>query len=649
MLGKKFVLWLICAVMLLSVQAQDTRDSVLRLLLHAPADSTFLHKIGQWLPGEQPGPPPGNPVTLQDLAAIKQKIAPLEESRIKARIYNQLGNIYFNQAAYSMALRMHLSAIQIFSSGNDALAQALSYNLAARDCYMLDEQYRAIVYYFLGVRFAEQIDDTLNRQLAIRGIGKVFLKTHGPDVALPYFKKALVWSRLRKDIPAQAAILNDVGDVYLRKHKPDTAFACFEEAVQLSKATADTYGIACNYENIGNALLLNGQYANALEYLQQAISGAEASNDLYFRCRLYIRLAEAGIGIRKNNEAEAYLNQAHTLANKLGASYLLHQVYENEAILYAQKGQYREAYTFQDSARIYKERLFNEKNITLVAGLELLYQYDRTKSYLSALAKENQQQKKYLQSMALLLVASFLMLVLLVVVGILYIRQQKLKENLRVSQIEQKLLRSQMNPHFIFNALNGIQSYVLKKDTSNATKYLGKFAKLMRNILDNSADAHTTLDNELKLLENYIVLEALRFNDKFSFAFEIGEEIDPRTCTVPAMILQPFIENAIWHGLIPRKEPGGFVKASFHARGGFLVCTIEDNGIGRKQSTANQTANEEINRHKPKGLLITKERLEWYNEKNSQSTSYTITDLYNPDGTPAGTKVEIYLPLEPQG
>ena len=211
----------------------------------------------------------------------------------------------------------------------------------------------------------------------------------------------------------------------------------------------------------------------------------------------------------------------------------------------------------------------------------------------------------------------------------------------KIVDTELRALRAQMNPHFIFNSLNSIQRFILDSDTQGAHKYLGKFSKLVRMTLNNSSKEMITLGEELQTLRLYIDLEALRFKDTFQYSIEVGEDIDADNLKTPALMIQPFVENAIWHGLMPLGRNGRlFIK--LENTGDAMKCTIEDNGIGRKAANAASKLQTE---HESMGIEVTKERLEAINAKYNMVSRLEITDLYNNDGSVRGTRVELFFPL----
>jgi len=212
----------------------------------------------------------------------------------------------------------------------------------------------------------------------------------------------------------------------------------------------------------------------------------------------------------------------------------------------------------------------------------------------------------------------------------------------QIAQLEMKALRAQMNPHFIFNALNSIQTFMMKSETEQALSYLSRFAKLIRNVLDNSQLNHITVAQEVSVLENYMELEKLRFTDEFEYEIIVDPSLDASMVEVPTMVIQPFVENAIWHGLLHEKSKGKLI-ITFQKVDDRMLCTIEDNGIGREKSSAMKKANKPG--HQSRGLQITRDRLSLYNSRFNVDASFDIEDLTGEDGKAQGTRVNLWFPL----
>ncbi|WP_420320999.1 sensor histidine kinase [Flagellimonas sp.] len=203
-----------------------------------------------------------------------------------------------------------------------------------------------------------------------------------------------------------------------------------------------------------------------------------------------------------------------------------------------------------------------------------------------------------------------------------------------------KALRAQINPHFIFNSLNSIQHLITKNNKVSALKYLSKFGRLTRNILESSFETNTTLDEEIKLLTDYLELESLRFDNAFSYKIDIDEALDPVEIQIPFMILQPFVENAIIHGLLPKKGNNKQLLINFKKEGSTMICEVEDNGVGRQMAKLRLHIYQK--EKKSRGLEVTKQRLESIGEN---AENLQIIDKVDEENNPLGTKVIIRIPV----
>lgn len=241
--------------------------------------------------------------------------------------------------------------------------------------------------------------------------------------------------------------------------------------------------------------------------------------------------------------------------------------------------------------------------------------------------------------------------VLLLVVVVLYIFRyrfrvaQREKEksdslNRNLLNLKLKALRAQMNPHFTFNVMNSIQHFILHKDDESAHRYLSKFSRLIRTILNNSETDTVPVAEEIKALGLYLELESMRFEQQFGYEINVDENIDANEVLIPSMLIQPYVENAILHGILPSGREGR-IRIEIMKRDTHLECIIEDNGIGRTRSSENNRNKE----YKSFGTTITKERLAVINELYDNSLSEKVVDLYDENGIPSGTRIIIYIPL----
>jgi ligand-binding sensor domain-containing protein/two-component sensor histidine kinase len=240
-------------------------------------------------------------------------------------------------------------------------------------------------------------------------------------------------------------------------------------------------------------------------------------------------------------------------------------------------------------------------------------------------------------------------LVFLIVVLIIRYRVNKAhreeEQNLSLYKVlmglKLKALRAQMNPHFTFNVMNSIQHFILNKDEESAIRYLSKFSKLIRAILNNSEKNTITISEELKALELYMELEAMRFEQRFDYEIHVEETIDQVVTEIPSMLIQPYVENAVKHGILPSAQKGK-IKIELFQEGKLIKCVIEDNGVGRVKSAETKENDE----HKSFGTNITQERLAVINELYNSKLSEKVVDLYDEAGNAIGTRVEIFIPID---
>ena len=225
----------------------------------------------------------------------------------------------------------------------------------------------------------------------------------------------------------------------------------------------------------------------------------------------------------------------------------------------------------------------------------------------------------------------------------LKIREQNAEIESMNRELEKRMLRAQMNPHFLFNSLNSIQHFIAINDQDSALDYLSKLARMIRQALDNSANEYVPVADELKLLRHYLDLQSLKFGSDFSYTIAVDETIDVYSNEIPFLILQPYVENAILHGL-ENKNGKKNVTIEIKPCAAGIHCAIQDNGIGRK--AALELKNQRREQYVSRGMLITSRRIEAMNNSGVQKMNVRIVDLTHRNGTPAGTRVEIDLPLD---
>ena len=242
-----------------------------------------------------------------------------------------------------------------------------------------------------------------------------------------------------------------------------------------------------------------------------------------------------------------------------------------------------------------KSALYKLERSKMVMETETKYQTEKKEQHIQALAQQNQTREAQLRAREYLLIAVSSLSLVILILAVLLIRQSRLRALHNALILEQKLLRSQMNPHFIFNTLASIQTFILQEDPEKASRYLAKFSRLVRNILDNSVEENITLDREICTIENYLELQIVRYAGKFSYSLRVDKDLATEEITIPPMFCQPFIENALEHGTKHREKPGR-IDIGMHLRGRDLIIEITDDGVGREQAGKLESGLQKIGR-----------------------------------------------------
>jgi sensor histidine kinase YesM len=274
--------------------------------------------------------------------------------------------------------------------------------------------------------------------------------------------------------------------------------------------------------------------------------------------------------------------------------------------------------------------------------IQTKFETERKDTEILNLSRQNELKEMQLRQTRWFLFGLGLMVILILMLAIILIRQSRLRAAQEKLIIQQKLLRSQMNPHFLFNSLTSIQNFMIKDKEGPAANYLSRFSRLMRHILNSSSRETVNLEDELDTIENYLSLQKVRYRDMFDYEIIVDNNIDPEFVLVPPMLAQPFIENSIEHGF-KNKEGKGNLVIRFSKAGEMLQLEITDNGIGRDK--AMEILRNQNKDHRSMATNITLERLHALNRKSKKKIVLHIEDLFDEKGNPSGTKVSFEIPI----
>lgn len=412
---------------------------------------------------------------------------------------------------------------------------------------------------------------------------------------------------------AKAAVENYKKALENVKHKP-------EEAIKIKNEIAKVYAS----EN---------EFDKAIEINKKLINEAKEKNDSETQI---VQMQELAAIYFKQQEAEkgiSVLKKAYELAIQNGKTILAKNSLDQLISEYNAKGNGEKSIELYENFFENFESLIKSDN-SLVDSKVFQVTEDRIKHLEKERAlKDELISKKNTFNYFLLGSVALMVLLFVFIVKALYSIKTKNKK------IALQSLRREMNPHFIFNSLNSVNQFISENKELEANKYLTSYSNLMRNMMENSNKDFVTLNNEVEQLKKYLDLEHLRFNEKFDYEISIDDALDGDAVLVPNMLLQPHLENAIWHGL-RYKEGKGFLKLDFKLKNNMVKVIVDDNGIGLTKSKELKTTNQKV--HESRGMTNTRERISLLNELYKKNISLKISEKENPE---TGTRIEISFPL----
>lgn len=301
--------------------------------------------------------------------------------------------------------------------------------------------------------------------------------------------------------------------------------------------------------------------------------------------------------------------------------------------------QYADALEYYTLFAEIKDSIINAESKREVAELRTKYETEKKQQRIETLETENELKELKIAKSRYYTSSLILLIAIITGFGYLLFRQNRMKARQSNMELEQKLLRVQMNPHFIFNSISAIQNYIIQHEPMEASSYLSNFAKLMRLLLQNSKEELITLEVELETLTYYLDLQKLRLRDKMTYSISVDEQMETNEIGIPPMLAQPFIENSIEHGLL-KKETSGKIEVVFSNSDNSLYVEIIDDGAGRQNETQlKQTG------HMSLATQITNDRLKLLQRKYKGEASMEYFDLKDEKGEGIGTKVKITIPL----
>lgn len=598
--------------------------------------------------------------SAENIQRVLEMNIDLKDDLIEAWSYATLGSLQFRLGNFTKSAQHFERSIRFFEKTDDNKGAYLVYKSLGAS-YEAGAMYeKAVAAYKRFLDRAANAKNAADRLTTMISLARVEEVRGNLEQSAEWYNKALSLSREMGENKRIIEIHNMLGLLYQDIGDTARAMENFRLSSQLAQSSNDLENLTYTYESLGNYYQRQNDLSKELEIQQQAYEANGRAGNLVAQSDNAYRIASIFIEQKNPEDAIPFLQDAVDLATKaeqperavnalitLSKAYELTGDYPRALEIYKRHTSMAEKLAKERKRQEQQARTLSDQLAYTLSEIDILkFEKELTRDSLSAAQQEVQLrdarlEKKEQESQLRQTVIYGLVGILAIVLVSIFLIVRALRDRRRANrQLALQNLRVQMNPHFIFNSLNSINSFIARNDERSANKYLSDFSRLMRAVLENSKHEFVPMKEELEILKIYIGLEHVRFAEKFEFEFKYDPELMSEEILVPPMLIQPYIENAIWHGL-RYKEEKGHLRVCFEKRNNHIVAVIEDDGIGRKRSQELKTQNQR--QGKSTAMTNIEERLRIINDIHETDLQVDIYDLK--DNGKTGTRVEVMMPF----
>ncbi len=552
----------------------------------------------------------------------------------RAMATGYLGNIMQQRNDLDSAIACHRMAIAMaMQHGRPEFAATARINLGVA-LELKGDHAGALEQQLEAFRQKEQMGDSAGMARGLNNIGMLHFSTNDTLKSAAAFRRALAINERTGDSASWHRSLLNLAVVDLDLGHFDTALVRLRRSLEVRPARLFGRSESAIFTNMALAYEGSGRTDSALVLYEKALNMAREQDDLRALGEGRHYLADLLVRQRRIAPALAHLDTALQIAREVGDRDTEKQILLSLANAHAAAGDHQQAFRTHKAHTALADSLMNAGKDAVMRELHVKYEVEHTGRENERLRAAGELAEAKAQGFRWLLLAALLLAVAIGVVAWLLAQRARERAHRREADLEQQALRAQMDPHFLFNALNTIPGLYASTDARTASAYVGHLSNLLRLILESSRKVQAPLRQEIELIQHYLHVSASRHPGLFAYTIHVDPAIDTDTVTIPPMLLQPLVENAILHGLVPRRN-GGELHVEITRSGNTLVCRIRDNGIGRKASAAASTPQLSPSR----GLEITAERMRQFNRGSTAADGLRILDLYDDDGHATGTEV----------
>jgi tetratricopeptide (TPR) repeat protein len=569
---------------------------------------------------------------IHTIEELKQKLH-IDNDTTKVETLYKIAYKYCNKGEFKEAINYINQSIKLAEALHYKYGCAAAYNNAGAIYNFQGNYPEALKNYLVALKYYQEINHQPGLVQCYTNIGIVFGEQKDYTKSLRYFNDAL---EIQKRLPRSLGLGDlyaNLGSLYSEQGNINEALINDSLALDVYKKEGYEQESLTTYCNIGDNYLKLGNYEKALQYNFEALKLAEKFKNKNITIYALMNIGDVYLKQNKLKDATDYFNEGLSVANEIGSLFYIGEIYKRLSKIYSIQNDYKRAFDNYKKYILYRDSVYGEDNTKKLVTAEMQFDFDKKEAAAKAeqevkdaVAKEEIQRQRVLKTA----IASSAVVLILII--LLFNNRRKAKHNLQVNKLENKTLRSQLNPHFIFNALASIQKY-MDEHPDLAQNYLAKFAKLMREVLENSEKEYTSLEEEIAMLSKYMDLEKLRVTNGFDYDFIVDSTIDKETTQVPPLLFQPIIENAIWHG-VANGTSKGTISITITQENYLLKIEIENDN---KEQVISKK--EEGQKQKSFGLQIVKERLALLSKEKRRKTNLEQLPTAN------GMKVVVEIPV----
>ncbi len=501
----------------------------------------------------------------------------------------------------------------------------------------------AILYYHVAVNGERKNGNAGGLGLALANLGELYDESEDDIKAIQYSKEGLGYLS-GINMPYMKTASN-IATYYTNLGQFDSALVYLQKSAVLANELNDADQQNAIQLAFAEVYLGQKKFNLARQLLEKSLSELKENGNHWNLVKNYLSLANLDSSLHNYKASRENLQHALNIARQDKQQVLTVIALNNLSLVNAKLHDYKAAYELQQEYFLQKDSMTSVKTKASLGDLEISYQTQQKEEQIGLLKKDNDIKNLQLQSGRKSLIFYALAFVMaLIIIGVIFYQRNlrnKIETKKIKAELETKVLRLQMNPHFIFNSLNSIENFIMQNEKRLASDYLNKFARLIRMILDSSRTEVVPIAKDMEALQLYIDLEQLRFNNKFSYKTYIDPELLGGDYRAPSLLIQPYVENAIIHGLAHSDENNLNLTVTATLENNKIKYIVQDNGIGREKSKEYNRQNKP--NHHSIGLKITEDRINIFNKEFHGQGAVSITDLYNEYKVPDGTKVEITI------